>query len=162
MNCKSCGAALTPIPHRHYFYCEHCSSFHFPDDLPGSPDRITPLGKVVPARCPVCDVNLQLGRVEECSVHYCEKCRGFLVSCDDFAEIVRVRRARRPGLHGEATPLDPEELKRTIACPLCRRRMDVHPHYGPGSVVIDSCSRCHAVWLDRGEIAAIERAPGMR
>jgi Zn-finger nucleic acid-binding protein len=38
--------------------------------------------------------------------------------------------------------------------------MDVHPYYGPGAVVLDSCARCTLIWLDHGEIAAIERAPG--
>jgi Zn-finger nucleic acid-binding protein len=40
--------------------------------------------------------------------------------------------------------------------------MDVHPYYGPGSQVIDSCPHCRLVWLDAGELAAIERAPGRR
>jgi hypothetical protein len=84
------------------------------------------------------------------------------VSCDDFAAIVRKRRARHSGTDGESSPLNPEELKRLIRCPICHARMDVHPHYGPGAVVIDSCSRCRVVWLDQGELAAIERAPGLR
>ena len=162
MNCKNCGAALTPIPERHYMYCDHCSTFYFPTDLAGSDDRITPLGESVPLHCPVCDLELFLGVVENESVYYCEKCRGFLVKCDDFAAIVRKRRARRMGIEGAATPLNPEELQRHIQCPVCHRRMDVHPHYGPGPVVIDSCSYCQVVWLDQGELAAIERAPGLR
>jgi Zn-finger nucleic acid-binding protein len=40
--------------------------------------------------------------------------------------------------------------------------MEVHPYYGPGSQVIDSCHRCRLVWIDSGELAAIEKAPGRR
>ncbi len=45
-------------------------------------------------------------------------------------------------------------------CPLCRKKMDVHPYYGPGGIVIDTCSRCDAVWLDSGELGQITDAPG--
>jgi Zn-finger nucleic acid-binding protein len=38
--------------------------------------------------------------------------------------------------------------------------MDVHPYYGPGNVVIDSCSACDLIWLDHGELTQITDAPG--
>ena len=38
--------------------------------------------------------------------------------------------------------------------------MDVHPYYGPGNVVIDSCRRCDVIWLDFGELEQITRAGG--
>ena len=38
--------------------------------------------------------------------------------------------------------------------------MDVHPYYGPGNVVIDTCSACDMVWLDYGELKQITDAPG--
>jgi Zn-finger nucleic acid-binding protein len=49
-----------------------------------------------------------------------------------------------------------------VACPVCGERMEVHPYYGPGPAVIDSCSRCGLIWLDRGEMTVIETAPGRR
>jgi Zn-finger nucleic acid-binding protein len=38
--------------------------------------------------------------------------------------------------------------------------MDVHPYYGPGNVIIDSCTTCDLVWLDIGELKQIAEAPG--
>jgi hypothetical protein len=38
--------------------------------------------------------------------------------------------------------------------------MEVHPYYGPGNVVIDSCSACDLIWLDHGELKQISDAPG--
>ena len=38
--------------------------------------------------------------------------------------------------------------------------MDVHPYYGPGNVVIDTCGQCYLVWLDHGELKQIADAPG--
>ena len=43
-------------------------------------------------------------------------------------------------------------------CPGCGEQMEVHPYYGPGNVLIDSCGECALVWLDRGEIATISRS----
>ena len=162
MNCTNCGAAMKPIVDRHYLYCAHCSTFHFPGELAESVDRVTPLGDASPAECPVCNLRLASGAVERRPVVYCEKCRGLLVSCADFAYIVKTRRARRSGVDGEVTPLNREELERVVNCPHCQRRMDVHPYCGPGAVVIDTCSQCRVVWLDHGEIGAIENAPGRR
>ena len=59
-------------------------------------------------------------------------------------------------------PLEPLELQRRVDCPRCHAPMDVHPYYGPGNTVIDSCRSCGLVWLDQGEITRIERAPGRR
>lgn len=38
--------------------------------------------------------------------------------------------------------------------------MDVHPYYGPGNIVIDTCSRCDVIWLDFGELRQVTDAPG--
>ena len=48
----------------------------------------------------------------------------------------------------------------TSRAPLCTRRFDTYPHYGPGNVVIDSCTHCDMIWLDFGEIRQIVDAPG--
>lgn len=36
--------------------------------------------------------------------------------------------------------------------------MDVHPYYGPGNIVIDTCVECGLVWLDHGELTRVEQA----
>jgi Zn-finger nucleic acid-binding protein len=38
--------------------------------------------------------------------------------------------------------------------------MDVHPYYGPGNIVIDTCGTCQLLWLDHGELASVIDAPG--
>ena len=38
--------------------------------------------------------------------------------------------------------------------------MEVHPYYGPGNVIIDSCTTCDFLWLDAGELRQISDAPG--
>ncbi len=36
--------------------------------------------------------------------------------------------------------------------------MDVHPYYGPGNIVIDTCADCGLMWLDHGELTRVEQA----
>jgi hypothetical protein len=57
------------------------------------------------------------------------------------------------------TPPDKGDLKRTIRCPKCNRRMDTHFYAGPGNVIVDSCGDCFLIWLDRGELMRIVHAP---
>jgi len=160
MNCTNCGAPLRLIDGRDYFCCDFCSTFHFPEATEASADGVTLLGEASDADCPICDVPLCAGSIDGNRVLFCETCRGVLVDGESFTHIVRKRRAERSGPADKPKPLNPEELQRKIDCPVCHKRMDVHPYYGPGNVVIDSCIRCHLIWLDHGEIAAIERAPG--
>jgi len=160
MNCTNCGAPLTPIQGRDYLACQFCSTFHFPKPLERSADGVIPLGQRADAECPVCGIALSHGSIERCDALYCEQCRGLLLDGEDFSRVVGRRRAKRTGPCDEPRPLNPEELQRIVNCPVCHRRMDVHPYYGPGNVVVDSCAPCRLIWLDHGEIGAIERAPG--
>jgi len=81
---------------------------------------------------------------------------------EDFAGLVQNRRANYSGSGVQPAPLEPVELQRHIDCPRCRTVMEVHPYYGPGNTVIDSCRTCGLIWLDQGEMSRMERAPGRR
>lgn len=151
---------MTPIAGRDYLYCDCCATFRFPTSLEESPDGVTSLGEASGVICPACQHGLAKGAIKGSHVLFCENCRGILVDSDHFAEVVRRRRADRTGPPDEPRPLDPSELERHIDCPLCGLTMDVHPYYGPGNAVIDSCARCRMIWLDYGEMTAIVQAPG--
>lgn len=148
------------VPQHDYFVCEFCGSFEFPDDTPPTVDGVRSLGAQTEFACPVCAITLGLGSVEKIHVWHCEQCRGMMVRNDDLANIIRARRAKYTGPPAEQTPLKPAELRRRLCCPVCQQLMNVHPYYGPGNVAIDTCSNCWVVWLDHGELAMIEKAPG--
>jgi Zn-finger nucleic acid-binding protein len=95
-------------------------------------------------------------------VEFCPRCQGVLMACPSFGRLVRDRRSAYSGSGGQPRPLDQNDLLRQVDCPGCHRPMDVHPYYGPGGIVIDSCHRCQIVWLDCNEISRIEAAPGLR
>ncbi len=148
---------------RRYYFCNHCGTFHFITNMEApAEDGIRVLERSqagVP--CPLCAAPLAKSLLDDAySVEHCEGCRGLLIARASFADAVARRRARQAGPPAEPVPLDRRELKRAITCPACRTPMDVHPYYGPGNVVIDTCSRCDLVWLDFGELQQITDAPG--
>ncbi len=140
-----------------YFLCEYCSTFHFPTE---SRDGVRVLGQSSDHRCPVCRVSLVLASVADAEALHCPRCQGILMMQMVFPYVVKYLRARVPGPTQPPRPLNPEDRKRRIKCPHCDQEMDTHPYYGPGNVMIDVCTRCQLIWLDRGELGRIITAPG--
>ncbi|HIE98991.1 MAG TPA: hypothetical protein EYG03_23200 [Planctomycetes bacterium] len=161
--CQQCGGRGVTVQGRDYLQCEYCQALVFTTDNPLSVDRVTPSGGQLAAECPVCPKTLCTGQIEERPVLYCGGCYGLLLKNEDFGAITRTRRARRVGGEAEACrPLNMDEYDRRIRCPNCRERMEVHPYYGPGNIVMDSCPGCQYVWLDHGELRTVEQAEGGR
>jgi LSD1 subclass zinc finger protein len=162
MNCENCGAPLRHIDGREHFRCEHCETFRFAAPLADSIDRVVLLAEAGEHACPACETPLTDAALDGAKVLCCEACRGLLVESDVFAHVNRRRRAEYDRADVTPTPLDRAQFFRQLACPACQQKMETHPFYGPGNVVIDSCANCRLVWVDYGELAAIERAPGKR
>ena len=163
VQCRQCGGTASPVSGREYMQCNYCLSLVFASANPLSIDRITPVGGATDVDCPVCDKQLCTGKLEERPVLYCHGCYGMLVKNEHFGAIVRERRALRAGCEAKAArPLNTEEYNRHIDCPSCQRNMEVHPYYGPGNIVIDSCSLCQYIWLDHGEVRTVEQVEGGR
>jgi Zn-finger nucleic acid-binding protein len=162
--CSNCGAPLDGRVLHGRLSCSFCGSQHnLPEAGAGADaDRVLALGVASQHSCPRCGVPLQQGLMDEQRVEHCADCNGVLLPRETFAAVVSHRRARYRGPDAVPRPLDGRELERIVGCPGCGERMEVHPYYGPGPAVIDSCSRCALVWLDRGEMTVIETAPGRR
>jgi Zn-finger nucleic acid-binding protein len=143
------------VPNRDYFVCDYCTAFHFP---PESDEGVRVLGESSHLSCPLCRVELVWASIAEIRVKYCTRCRGILTRPPNFKPIVESR--RRTSVKNERPrPIDPAEFGRRISCPHCARPMDVHPYYGPGNAVIDTCGFCHFIWLDHGDLTVIIEAP---
>jgi Zn-finger nucleic acid-binding protein len=160
MNCRNCGAAMELFERRRYYFCTFCGTFSFIEAPAVEGVRV--LERSVPGRsCPLCGALLSKALLDDVyGVEHCEQCRGLLLTRAVFAEAIPLRRAREPGPPAPPIPLDVRELKRLVQCPSCREQMDVHPYYGPGNVVIDTCPRCDLIWLDFGELKQITEAGG--
>lgn len=163
MNCSNCGAALRLVEGRGHFVCDYCAAVQMLDGAaPAGVDGVSAIASATDAGCPTCNRPLFSAVLDGWSVTTCRACSGILIPRSAFGKIVAARRAAATGPEITPRPIDPAEFSRSLPCPLCRGRMEVHPYYGPGAVVIDSCNACGVVWLDRGELRAIELAPGKR
>lgn len=151
MNCPNCAAALDLIPGRTQLRCPYCTSLVFPEPLA---DGIVVLNQDHELRCPVCVKTLHNAAIDGLSVGYCVDCRGILLANDQLAAIVNRRREEGP-TSSFREPIDPRELRRKIQCPQCGRRAEAHPYGAGGNAIIDSCERCHLVWLDAGELTML-------
>jgi Zn-finger nucleic acid-binding protein len=162
IQCQQCAGKVSVVPGREYMQCDYCQSLVFDSNNPLIVDRIVSMGeRLQQADCPVCKTGLTTGQIEKCPVLYCDGCFGLLIRNEHFGSIVRERRARRSGHESQACqPLNSDEYNRRICCPNCTNQMEVHPYYGPGNIVIDSCSGCQYIWLDHGELRTVERAEG--
>ena len=154
MNCRNCGAAMQPVGGAAYFRCPHCGTFDFPA---ATDEGIATVGEVSDFPCPVCLQALGTAAIEGHPIFYCDTCRGFLTTNRAFSSILTHRRAKQADRPTVPRTLDASELRRRVGCPKCRKAMDTHPYGGGGNVVIDTCHRCHLVWLDAGEMETIAR-----
>jgi len=150
---------MTLMDRKNYFFCEYCGDFQFPDEnargVVGLQEAVNDLS------CPVCRQALSLASIADQRVLHCTNCRGVFVGNETFRQVVDSLRGQSTEV-GQPKPIDPGEYERAIDCPACERRMDTHPYYGPGAVVIDSCSACHMIWLDHGELDIVVDASSRR
>jgi Zn-finger nucleic acid-binding protein len=160
MNCRNCAAPMELFDRRRYYFCRHCGTFEFLER--GEADGIHVLERRADALpCPLCRAPLAKSLLDgHHVVEYCEQCRGVLLQLTAFTGAVMGRRSRATGPGSPVVELDRKELERRVTCPSCSRMMEVHPYYGPGNVIIDTCGKCDLVWLDFGELKQIGDAPG--
>lgn len=156
-SCPSCGAPLVLRPDTEGFQCSACHTVFFPEhDDDGVEVSGEPADQSL--NCTLCFKPLVNAKLAGSDVLYCKQCHGLLMPMGILSHLIDEIRAEQ-GRSAVQMPADREDLKRIIQCPRCNRRMDTHFYAGPGNVVIDVCDNCSLIWLDRGEITRIARAP---
>ena len=163
MNCESCSGVMLQVYGQTHHHCESCNSFAFPTEIDQSIEAIKPTGKKTGFNCPRCEIALEVGTiVGKMEVCFCENCRGYVVDNSSFGFLANELRGNYTGPDDQPKPIDPNQLDVHQNCPACFSKMDAHPYYGPGSIVLDTCMHCKLAWLDHGELGRIIRAPGIR
>ncbi len=142
--------------------CTFCHTVQAPTDVTHEIDRIRRLDAQLGVHCPVCDAEFTAALIDDVPACYCPGCHGLLIKNSEFRRVVESRRAAYCGPEMPAALPHPIELQRRIPCPLCHQTMEVHPYYGAGRAIIDSCTTCQLIWIDMGELTNLERTPGRR
>jgi len=157
VNCPSCGAPIALRPDTQGYKCDYCHTVFYPGE---EDDGVQVSGEAADENlaCPLCRVQLVQAAIAKIPILYCKECHGLLLPMQVLQPVLEELRAsgQSPAVQ---TPPDRGDLKRTIQCPKCNRRMDTHFYAGPGNVIVDTCDICSLLWLDRGELTRIAHAP---
>ena len=157
MNRENCGAPMKRTLDDGEYLCEFCSST-IPTGILEDPIQI--LDEPCGFTFPLCKVPLASATILGAPACCCRICRGLLIRQEIFVAVVDMLRTQVRGAGITPRPIPPEQLQRRIDCPSCGEMMNTHPYLGPGNFVIDLCTACKNVWLDKGEITAIALSPG--
>jgi Zn-finger nucleic acid-binding protein len=159
MNCKQCGAPMVLYRERDYYHCEHCGSYHFPEE---SLQGIRVLGENPEGiECPRCKIKLNMITVDDYYRGFqCSSCRGLMFNRARFKEVIDTRRSKTKAPPEPVRAFDPVELERDSECPVCHKEMETFQYLGPGNIVIDTCHKDDLIWLDYGELNKVINAPG--
>ena len=159
MNCKQCGAPMVLYRERDYYHCEHCGSYHFPEE---SSPGIRVLGENPEGiDCPQCKIKLNMVTVDDFYRGFqCSNCRGLMFNRTRFKEVIDNRRSKTKFSPKPVSSFNPIELERNTECPICDQEMETFQYLGPGNIVIDTCHKDDLIWLDYGELNKVVNASG--
>jgi len=108
-------------------------------------------------RCPIDQTELTPLEYEGCLVHTCRTCGGELMGGDSLTHIVNVRDETFSKAHIDTAGTAPARsgpvaVDHDLSCPFCEQPMQTLNYAGDSDVIIDRCTSCSAVWLDRDEL----------
>lgn len=117
-----------------------------------------------PMKCPIDSNELVQTKYEaDINVDQCGSCGGIWL---DQKELERIQEsserdytseiAALPNLVEQAYAAALAKQKPLLNCPSCDKQMERREHGGCSQIMIDTCPSCCGVWLDDGEIKALE------
>lgn len=115
-------------------------------------------------RCPADGAQLTERRYEDdIRVDLCPACRGAWLDPGELEAIEEAHErdhaeelGRMVDLGYNAYELARQKSGRTLRCPRCGAEMEAREYARCSQVMIDVCPEDHGIWLDRGELEALE------
>ena len=107
-----------------------------------------------PVDCPRCWVRAERKLRRGIEVDICPKCGGIWLDTRELKKLIS-----NPSLHTHLTRYVGLESKSKLLCPRCGGLMNLEH---AEEVEVDVCLTCKGIWLDRGELEAIERSQQAR
>lgn len=96
-------------------------------------------------------------------VDLCQSCRGVFL---DHGELERIQQtverdhsallAKPPDTVSQAFELARQQQRADLTCPKCQGKMSKQEHGYCSQILVDVCTTCRGIWLDRGELEALE------
>jgi Zn-finger nucleic acid-binding protein len=113
--------------------------------------------------CPNCKRPLKLTSYEGIGIETCEACGGAWLDAPELGKIVALRQvkfsenerqsiAKAAAIRGVVL----SSVDRNLVCPKCGGTTDPVNFGGDTGIIIDRCTKCQGMWLDKGELEKIE------
>ncbi len=106
--------------------------------------------------CPACDGLLCQIEYEGLPIHTCPACGGEWVEGKCLRAIERRRHVEVPDHADDAVERPAREVARV--CPACGVVMQKARYGKQRDIILDQCGQCRGIWLDRGELEAVQAA----
>jgi len=115
-------------------------------------------------KCPVDGEPLMSARYEaEIQVDECGKCHGIWLDAGELQRIESTKERdyseelkRIPDHVARAYEAARQKAQRERTCPSCERELERREYGYCSQIAVDACPGCQGVWLDRGELSALE------
>ncbi len=110
--------------------------------------------------CPRCKIPLSTKNVQDMKVSFdvdfCETCGGTWFDQGELSQIDKV--VEPTFLEIRKIPRKKEQML-NLTCPSCgpQQIMEKMEHERDSKVIIDFCPSCKGIWLDKGELEAIQK-----
>ena len=110
--------------------------------------------------CPRCKTPLSIEQLNELRVYFeidtCKNCCGIWF---DKGELSKIEKVIEPTfIEIKRIPEESEQLE-VLYCPSCSNhpRLEKAEHPRDRKVIFDYCPLCNGIWLDKGELEAIQK-----
>ena len=108
-------------------------------------------------RCPVCNSPLTATTLREVEIDKCDSCGGRWLDAGELQQFVDEPTTPQKSSTPGAIP--DSDRARQLTCPRCPSASLVPTEFKASEsatkIVIDTCSKCGGIWLDRGELERI-------
>ncbi len=111
-------------------------------------------------QCPRCETEMKVQTIKDLStsiqVDYCPSCGGTWFDKGELDQIEQIIEVSIIEIRN--IPNKKNQLKK-MKCPSCNLHpvMSKSEHFRDNKVIIDHCDVCHGIWLDKGELEAIQK-----
>jgi len=114
-------------------------------------------------RCPHCDATLRPLDYEGVHLETCDSCHGEWLDAEELKHVIEAREQRFSKEERQVianttsiTGVDCRIADRDLHCPKCDGKTDAINYGGDTGIIIDKCTECGGIWLDKGELEKIQ------
>jgi len=112
--------------------------------------------------CPRCNTEMAEEKYEGNPVHRCSSCKGWWIRGEVLLNIINRRekiipdRALEAARKWRAKVMPREEMIDELICPECHGKLVRTVYAYDSGIIIDRCPICSGIWLDNGELTALQ------